>query len=55
MFAYFKKLQKKEIKKLRLESYLIIISGRPNEFIPDDQFDKTIIILNKKNITLSVN
>lgn len=43
------------MKETWLKSYLINISGQPNKLILDNQFDEIIIILNKKNINLSVN
>ncbi len=45
--AYFKKLWKKEMKDLWLYSCFINIFKWPNKFVSDDQFAKTIIILNK--------
>lgn len=53
--AYFKRLWKKKIKEAQLEFCLINISGWLNRFIPNNWFNKTIIILNKENINLFVN
>lgn len=55
IIACFKKLWKKEIKDVWLQSCLINISRRPNKFVSDDQFGETIIMLNKQNINPSAN
>lgn len=43
------------MKEAQLGSCLINISGRSYKFIPDNWFNKTIIMLNKKNINALVN
>lgn len=55
IFAYFKKLQKKKMKNVQLQSYFINIFEQLNKFIPDNQFRETIIILNTQNINSFIN
>lgn len=44
----FQKTMEKKMKNVWLQSCFINISGWPNKFISDNQFGKTIIILNKQ-------
>lgn len=55
MIVYLKKLWKKKIKDAWHYSYFINISGRQNKFVPDNSFEKTIIILNEQKINPSTN
>lgn len=43
------------MKKAYFKSCLINISGQPNKFVSNNWFGKTIFILNKDNINLSIN
>lgn len=55
MIAYFRRLWKKNVKKVQLEFYFINIFSQLNKYILDNWFDETIIILNTKNINPSNN
>lgn len=43
------------MKKTLFKSCFINIFGRPNEYISNNWFGETIIIMNKENINLSAN